>query len=156
GPRDMRLDPARGGIERVDPPDAARARVSLPVPPSDRVDTAPVGELRYVGIFLGRLEQRRLHRPTRCGAHINDAAMRVAAYARQVEVPAVAVDRHTQLAQPVDRRWRALDYEFDGLPPVEAGARDHGVADVILESVTSIEHRRDAALRPGGRTACEP
>src|SRR5690606_22773525 len=44
GPRDMRLDPARGGIERVDPPDAARARVTLLVPPSDQVDTAPVGE----------------------------------------------------------------------------------------------------------------
>src|SRR5690606_24372436 len=55
GPRGMRLDPARGGIERVVPPDAARARVTLPVPPSDQVDTAPVGESRYVGIFLGRL-----------------------------------------------------------------------------------------------------
>jgi hypothetical protein len=65
----------------------------------------------------------------------------------------VAVERHAELAQPVDRRGRALDHELDRLAPVEPGAGDHGVADVLLERVAGIEHRAIPPCAHGGRAA---
>ncbi len=75
------------------------------------------------------------------------------ALAGEVQVLAFGVERHAQLDQPVDRMRRAFDHEFDRFQPVEPGAGDHGVADMVLEGVTGIEHCGDTALRPGGRAA---
>jgi len=48
-----------------------------------------------------------------------------------------------------------LDDEFNGFTPVETGARDHRVADVILKRVTFVEHGGNSALRPSGGAAVE-
>src|SRR5690606_21950644 len=66
-----------------------------------------------------------------------------------------AVEGYAELAQSVDRRGCPLDHELDRLAPVEAGAGDHRVADVVLEGVAGVENRGDPALGPGGRAAGE-
>jgi hypothetical protein len=77
----------------------------------------------------------------------------MAALARQVERTRFGIERHAEIDQPVDRVRRALDDIFDRLAPVEPRARDHGVADMVLERIAGIEHGGDPALRPCGRAA---
>ena len=87
---------------------------------------------------------------------MHDAAMRMPAFAGQVEIALGAVEGDAQFAQPVDRGRRALDHEFDRLAIVEPRARDHGVANMVVERVARVEHGGDPALRPGGGSAVEP
>ena len=81
---------------------------------------------------------------------MDDAAVRMAAFARQVKVRPFGVERHAQRDQPVDRVRRALYHEFDRFLPVEPGPGDCRIANVILERIARIQHGGDAALRPGG------
>ena len=114
-----------------------------------------VGQQRDVGVFLRRLEQCGLHRPASRVIDMDDAAVTVPAFAGEVQPRPVGVERHTKGDQALDRRRGALDDVFDRLEPVEPGAGDHCVANVIGKGIAGIEHRGDPALRPGGRTAVE-
>ena len=154
--RDMRHHVTGSLVERIGTPHAARPRVIRLVAPGDQVDAALPGQQRDVRIFLRRLEQRGLHRPAGSIVHMDDAAVRMPAFARQVQVAFLAVEGHAQLAQPVDRGRRAFDHELDRLLVVETRPGDHRVTDVVVERVARVEHRGDAALRPRGGAAVEP
>ena len=153
GAGDMAFDPAGGLVERIDPPHAASGREVLAVAIGDEVDAGAPRQQGDVGIGLGGLEQRRLHRPAGRVVDMDDPAVRMAALAGEVERVGVAVERHAQFAQPVDRGGRAFDHELHRLAIVQPRARHHRVANVIVEGVARIEHRGDPALRPGGRSA---
>ncbi len=86
---------------------------------------------------------------------MDDPAVRMPAFARQVEAVGVAVERHAQLAQPINRLRRAFDHEFNRGQIVQPRARHHRIAHVVFEGVAGIKHRGDPALRPGGRSAGE-
>src|SRR5690606_36186480 len=125
----------------------AGAGEGLRVAPGDQVDAGLAGHEADVGMRLGRLEQRFLHRPAGRVVDVDDAAVRVATLAGQMQVPALAVEGDAQFDQPVDRVRRAFDHELDRLAPVEASTGDHRVVDVVLESVARVEHGGDPALR---------
>ena len=79
---------------------------------------------------------------------MDDPAVRMAAFARQVQRAAFLVEGHAQFDQPVDRVRRALDHEFHRVAIVQPRARHHSIPDMILERVARVEHGGDAALRP--------
>ena len=119
----------------------------------DQVDTRLSRQQRDVRMRLGGLEQCRLHRPARRIVDMHDAAVRMAALARQVQRLGFLVERHAHFDQPLDRVGRIFNDELDRLAPVEPRARDHRIVDMIFERVARVEYRRDPALRPGGRSA---
>jgi hypothetical protein len=93
---------------------------------------------------------------------MDDTAVRMTAFAREVEGvgnPAFAgifkVERHAQACQPLDRDGGVLDHEFDRFAPVQPAAGHHRVADMVFEGIACVEHRGDAALRPGGGARIE-
>jgi hypothetical protein len=100
---------------------------------------------------LRRLEQRRLDRPARGVGDVDDAAVRVPAFASEMELGTFGVERDSELDQASDRPRGTLDDELDRLAPIEPGAGNHCVADVVLEGIAGVEHRGDPALRPRGR-----
>ena len=102
----------------------------------------------------GGLFQRLLHRPAGGVVDMDDPAVAVAALAGQVPAiaAAVGVERHAQVREPRDRRRRVADDQLDRIAVVEPRAGDHRVLDMAFERVARLEHRRDPALRPAGRT----
>ena len=142
-------------VEGIGAPHAARAGELALVAPGDEIDAGLSRHQRDVGMRFGRAQERFLHRPAGRVVDVHDAAVRMAAFAGEVEVAALAVERHAQFDQAIDRVRGALDHEFHRLAPVEARARDHGVANVVLEGVARVEHRGDAALRPRRAAAGE-
>ena len=79
----------------------------------------------------------------------------MAAFTREVECAGFGIERHAQLFEPADRFGCVLDHEFNRVAPIEPGAGDHGVADMVIEGVAFVEHGGDAALCPRGRSAIE-
>ena len=150
-----RLDRARAGVEGIDAPHPAGAGIALLMPAGHQVDRDPVRQQGDVGAGSRRVEQGRLDRPAGRVVNVNDAPVGVAALARQMPAVRTAVlsrvERHAQLRQPLDGGGRAADDVFHHLDVVQPCPRDHGVADMRLEAVARLQHRRDPALRPGGR-----
>ncbi|PAV70983.1 hypothetical protein WR25_05947 [Diploscapter pachys] len=104
---------------------------------------------------LGGALQRLLHRPAGRVGDMDDAAMRMAAFAGEVERVSFGGEGDAELCQALDRGRGVLDDEFDDIAVVEAGAGDHRILDMVVERVTGFEHRGDPALRPGGRSFVE-
>ena len=144
-------DGTRGAINGIDAPDVARARIALLVARGGQVDNDLVGNERDVGVRGGSLEQRLLHRPAGGIGDVDDAAVRMAALARQVQRVAFGRERDAELLEAGDGGGRALHHHFDDATVVEAGAGDHRVVDMAGKGVARLQHGRDAALRPGGR-----
>ena len=86
---------------------------------------------------------------------MDDAAVRMAALSREVQRAGLGIEGDAEFGEAADRGGRVLDHELDRFAPVEARAGDHGIADVIVESIAFVEYRGDAALRPGGGSAVE-
>ena len=91
----------------------------------------------------------------RCIVDMHDPPMGMAALARQV--PALPkgfarIEGNAKARQPLNRRRRFGYDKLHGRPVVQPGARNHRVLDMRRETVTGVEYRRDAALRPVGRT----
>ncbi len=146
---------ARRHVKRIDAPHMPVGGEALAMAAGDEIDRRHVAREMAVGVGLGRLQQRLLHRPAGRVVDMHDAAMAVPALAR--EMPAVAavlarIERHAERRQPIDRGRRVLDHELHGAAIVEAGARHHRVLDMALERVAGFQHSGDAALRPGGRS----
>ena len=77
------------------------------------------------------------------------------ALAREVERVTFGRERHAEFLQAVDRRGGVLDHELDDGAVVQPRAGDHRVLDMAFERIARLEHRRDPALRPGGRAFVE-
>ena len=97
---------------------------------------------------LGSFQQRRLHCPAGRIVHMHDAPVRMPALTRQMQLVAIGVERHTQRNQPVDGMGRALDHKFHRFGPVEPGACDGGVANMVLKGIACVQHSGNATLRP--------
>ena len=110
-----------------------------------------VFQQRDVGVAPDLFRQGVLHRMAGGVGGVDDAAVAVAAFARQVVAGAVvriAGERHALLDQPFDRGPAVLHDEAGGLFVAQPGAGDQGVADVRLDRVVVRQHGGDAALRP--------
>ena len=142
-------------VECIDAPDAAGSGISDLVPTGDEIDARTPGQQRDVGMGFGGLQQRLLNRPAGGVIDVNNAAVGMAAFAREMEFVALHVERYAQIDEPLDGMRCTFDNKLDCLAAVEAGACDHGVADVFLESVAFVEHGGDSALGPGRRSACK-
>ena len=108
-------------------------------------------EQRDVRMLRTRSFSVRDHRVAGGVGGVDDAALAVAAFARQVEAQfggLVPRERHALLDQPFDRLAPVLDDEARGRLVAQAGAGDQGVVDVLVDAVARIEHGGDAALRP--------
>ncbi len=82
---------------------------------------------------------------------VDDAAVPVAALARQVETEfglLVAREGNTVADQPFDGGAAVFDDVAGRRFVAEAGARDQGVVDMLVMAVVRVEHRGDAALCP--------
>ncbi len=154
-PGGQRLDMPGPGIQRIDAPDRLPSFGRDGVAIADEVDGNHVLAQRDVGVRTRRLQQRGLHRPAGGVVDVDDAAVRMPALPRQVKRTLFGIERHAEVDQPLDRLRRMFDDVFDRFDPIEPRAGDHRVADVILERVARIQHRRDAALRPGGGPGIE-
>ncbi|MNS95363.1 hypothetical protein D3C72_1296190 [compost metagenome] len=115
----------------------------------DQVDQRVVLEQRDVGRAAHALDQHLLHGRAGGVGHVHDAALAVAAFARQVQVAAFFREGHAEFAQPADGLRRAFDHEARGLGVAQAGAGHQRVFHVGVEAVARRQHGRDAALRPG-------
>jgi len=83
--------------------------------------------------------------------HMHDAAVAVAALARQVQLALVLGELGAHLAQPADGLGRVLDREAGRGRVAQAGAGDEGVLHMGLEAVVVGQHGRNAALGPAAR-----
>ena len=153
--RGVQVDAPRIAVDRVDAPDVARARIALFVPAGGQVDRDLIGDERDVGMCLGGALQRLLHRPAGGVGDMDDAAVRMAALAGEVQRVPLGGEGDAELGQPLDRGGRVLDDEFDDVAVVEARAGDHRVLDMVVERVAGFEHRGDSPLCPGGRPFVE-
>src|SRR3546814_20032698 len=79
---------------------------------------------------------------------MDDAAVAVPAFARQVERLALGIERHAEGDQPLNRARRALDDEFDDPAIVEPRAGDHRILDMAFERIAGLEPRGDSPLGP--------
>src|SRR5690606_41755123 len=86
---------------------------------------------------------------------MDDPAVRVTTLARQVKRALLLVEGDSHFDQPQNRVRGVFNHELDRLAPVEPGARDHRILDMIFESIARVEHGRYSALRPRGRPAGE-
>jgi hypothetical protein len=103
-----------------------------------------------VGMGFGRGDQRLLHGPAGCIVDVDDAAMRMAAFTRQVQGASLGIEGHADLFEPADCLGGVFDHELDRFTPVKARAGHHRIAHVIIEGVALIEHGGDPALSPRG------
>jgi glycine/D-amino acid oxidase-like deaminating enzyme len=81
------LDPPGAAVDGIDAPDVAIARIMDAVPAGDEVDRHHVGDEVDIGVGVGRAFERLLHRPAGRVIDVDDTAVAVAAFAR--EVPAL-------------------------------------------------------------------
>jgi len=82
--RNVALDFARFFIERIDAPNPACGGELLAIAISDEVNRGAPAQHGDVGIGLGCFEQSALHCPTGCIIDMDNAAVRVPPFARQV------------------------------------------------------------------------
>jgi hypothetical protein len=123
------------------------------MPTHDQVNCDHVGNKRDVRIGIGRLFKRLLHRPTRRVVDMHNPAVRMAAFAGEVPFLIITrIERHAQIGQPADRLGCVFNNEFDGFALVEAAARHHRIADMILKCVAGFKHSGNPALRPSRGT----
>ena len=95
---------------------------------------------RHLAVRLWRrcnlLQSSVLHGAARGVGSMDDAAMAVAAFARQVQLAfpdrAFARERHALRDQPLHRRASALDHEAHGIVVAKPGTRHVRVADPRL------------------------
>ena len=151
GARDMALDPAGLFVERINAPHAPCGGELLAVAVRDEIDAGAPGEHGDVGRLASAAfsKARILHRPAGCVIDMDDPPVRVAAFAREVQVSRIAVERHAQLAQAINRcPARASITNSTVSTIVEPCARDHRIAHMVFKRIARIEHRRDARLAP--------
>ena len=125
---------------------------------ADQINRRHVRHQSDVGMRLRRLDQRLRNRPAGGIIDMDDAAVAVAAFAGQV--PAIrhgfaGVERHAQRCQPIDGGAGIGGDIFHRGAVVEPSAGDHRVFNMRGHGVARIQHSRDSALRPGGRTIGE-
>src|SRR3546814_20716938 len=81
---------------------------------------------------------------------MDDAAVAVPAFARQVERLALGLERPAEGDQPLNRARRALDDEFDDPAIVEPLAGDPRIPDLAFDRIAGLDHRCYSPLRPPG------
>ncbi len=105
----------------------------------------------YVRVGPHLLGERGLHgRPGGVG-DVDDAALSVPAFPREVEADwrvAVGRERHSMLDQPVDRAGAVLDHKAGSLVRAQARSGRVGVSDVGFSAVSRVEDGCDATLGP--------
>ena len=79
------------------------------MPPGDQVHTAAPRQQRDIGVFFRRLEQGGLHRPAGGIVHMHDPAMRMAAFAGEMEIFATCGQQRFL--------GRVFEDNFDAPPP---------------------------------------
>ena len=137
--------------------EAACARLAELVT-GDQVDRDVVLEDVDVRVPAHMVAERGLHRGAGCVGRMDDASMRVAAFAGEVVAElgvGFAGEGHAAVDQPLDRALAVLDHEACRLRVAKACTGDEGVLDVGFDAVRIVEHRGDAALRPVARAVCE-
>ena len=148
------FDLAAEAVEGIGAVNRAAGRKVRGVTPGDQVDRDAVGQDGDVGVGERRFLQRFLDRPAGGVGDMDDAAVAMTALARQVAAPSPSILNGTpSSASRAIAAGAPLDDMLDHRAIVEAGAGDHRVADVILETVACLQHRGDPALRPLGRPA---
>ena len=143
----VRLDVEHVGAE------AAGARLADLVA-DDQVDRDVMLEDVDVRMVADMFAERGLHRRPGGVGGVDDAAMRVSAFACQVIAElriGLAREGHAAVDQPFDCALAVLDHETGRFRVAQAGARDEGVLDVGFDAVGGVEHRGDAALCPVAR-----
>jgi hypothetical protein len=120
----------------------------------DQVDRVVIFEQRDVGVAAHALAQ--------CGDYcvagrvrsVNDPAMTMAAFARQMEAEFRGVvfgERNALRDQPFDGGPPMLDDETRGGFVAQTAACDQRVAHMVFDAVCRIQYRGNAALRPVAR-----
>ena len=148
GTRNMGHDLACRLVQRVGTPDASRSAEAFLMVAGDKIDACLPRQQCDVLIGMGRLEKGILHGPAGSIVDMHDAAMGMAALAREMQVSALLVEGHAQFDEAVDRRRCALDDISHHFAIVEAGTCHHRVAHMVVEGIACVEHGRDPPLRP--------
>ena len=123
-----------------------------------QVDRDVVFEDVDVRMAAHMLAERRLHRGAGGVGSMDDAAVRVSAFAGQVIAELgvrLAREGDATIDQPFDGVLAVLDHEAGRFRIAQAGTGDEGVLDVGFHAVGGVEHRGDSSLRPVARTVGE-
>ena len=150
--RVRRLDRDRAVVLDVERVQAVTAAAGQAEPVRrDQVDCVMVFEERDVRMPARALRQRREHRMTGRVGRVDDSAMTVAAFARQVKAEfgrVVLRERHDLRDQPFDRLAAVLDDVARRSFVAQAAACDERIVDVVFDAVRRIEYGGNAALGP--------
>ncbi len=155
--RQHRLAGAQGQHAIADDVQHVGAQASIARQPEfcggDQVDRDVAFEHGDVGMVAYLLGQGLLYRSSRRVGRMDDAALPVAAFARQVETQRgiIRCEWHAAPDQPLYRLAPVLDDETGRHRIAQARAGRRGIADMGIYGVGRVEDRGDAALCPGRR-----
>ncbi|MGF6728264.1 hypothetical protein OKW50_000345 [Paraburkholderia youngii] len=120
----------------------------------DQIDRVMIFEQRDVRMMAHLLAERSDDRMAGRVGRVNDPAMAMAAFARQMKAQLGGVvfrEWHALFDQPFDRGAPMLDDKARRSLVAQTATRDQRVAHVIFDAVRGIQHRGDTALRPVAR-----
>ncbi len=128
----------------------AAGRLHAQLLSADQVDRDVVLEDADVRMLGRPRGQGGLDGPAGAIFGVQDAAVAVTAFAREVEGPATVGAREFDpaLHQPADAAGAASDGELDGIPMAQPGACFQRIGHVRLDRVLRIDHRGQSALCP--------
>ena len=70
------------------------------------------------------------------------------AFARQMPIITLQIERHTKLCEPFNRDRRIFYDKFNGGSVIQSRTSDHRIFDMARKIVTGFKHRCNSALRP--------
>ena len=126
---------------------AALVAVQLAV--GDQVHQHVVLEHADVGRGQHFVDQRGLHGSAGGIGRMHDAAVAVAAFAREVQSPVFRRERHAQALQPADGIGCVFDHVARGIEVAQASACHQGVLHMVVKGIFLGHHGGNAALGPG-------
>ena len=142
-----RLDPPVAGLEHVGPHTAA---LTINAACGDEVDGVAVWQQFDIRVRLRAFDQHRLDRAPGGIGGMDDAPMRMAAFAREVvgriAAGGLAREGDTERFQPVDALRAMLDGESDDVGVTETRPRIERIVDMGVEAVAAVQYSGDAAL----------
>jgi hypothetical protein len=162
--RHARLERHHGslGVEHIGADHALRSGPAE-LARGEQVDAAVILEQRDVRMRARARQQHALDLATGGVAVMEDAAVRVAALAAEIECRlarcrrlAGDVEVSAELEQRVDHRRAAFDHALDHRGPAQTVARHQRVLDVGRERVVGVLDGGDPALGPVGRGVGRP
>ncbi len=126
----------------------------------DQINRGALLQQLDIGSLACLFEQRPENRRSCSVCSVDDSAVAMAAFSRQVKLKAAFIglcfvaagERYALIDQPLNRFAAVLDRKTNSVLVAQAAAGIQRVFNVGLHCICVIQHRRHSTLRPEGRT----